>query len=317
MNTPLGYSLKGRHVVSIRDLSPEEFYRILYVARELKHRKLMGEMPKILEGRTLGMIFQKPSLRTVVSFQAAMNQLGGHALYLGPDQISIGVRETTEDIAIVLSGFVDGIMARVFGHQIVVDLAKYSQVSVINGLSDYEHPCQILGDFLTVLERKQTLKGLKLAFIGDGNNVANSLAFACARLGMQFVIASPEGYEMEKSVLENCKADAALFSSGGEAVQVRDPKEAAKDADVIYTDVWASMGQEKEKEARKKAFANYIVSKELLSHSRPDCMVLHCLPAHYGEEIEAGIPYDMRSAIYPEAENRLHAEKAVLALTMR
>ena len=313
----LHYSMKGRHLKSVRDLTPEEFMRVLHTSLELKHRQLIGERLNILPGRTLGMIFQKPSLRTVVSFQVAMNQLGGSALYLGPDQVKLGERESVEDVANVLSGYVDGIMARVFGHNLIEDLAKYSSVPVINGLSDFEHPCQILGDMLTIWERRGKLQGLKITFIGDGNNVANSIAFAAARLGMHMTIASPEGYELKPEVIKTANADAKQFNTGGSVTQLRSTKEAAKDTDVIYTDVWASMGQESEKEDRKKKFKGYIVDQDLLSVARPDVIVLHCLPAHYGEEIAAGIPQDPRSAIFPEAENRLHAQKGWLALVMR
>jgi len=311
------YSMKGRHLGSIRDLDPEEFMRVLHTARDLKNRSLTGERPPILQGRTLAMVFEKPSLRTVVSFEVAMNHLGGHALYLGPDQISLGKRETVEDIAEVLSGFVDGIMARVFAHAHIQELIKYSKVPVINGLCDYEHPCQILGDFLTIWERKGCLKGRKLVYVGDGNNVANSLAFACARLGMHMVCAGPEGYELKPRVLETCAQDALDFCSGGSVIQLHDPAAAIKDADIVYTDVWASMGQEAEAAHRKKIFAPYTVSRALIDKAKPDVMVLHCLPAHYGDEIEAGLQRDPRSAIYPQAENRLNAQKAVLAMLLR
>ena len=313
----LGYSLKGRHFTSVRDFTPEELRQALYTASELKSRLLMGEYPRLMEGKTLGMIFQKPSLRTVVSFQVAMNQLGGNALYLGPDQISIGKRETTEDIATVLSGFVDGIMARVFGHNIIEDLAKYSRVPVINGLSDFEHPCQAMGDMLTLLERKGTLAGLKLTYVGDGNNVANSLAFIAARLGLHMTIASPEGFECKAKVLEQANKDAKDFATGGSVEQMHDPYKAVKDADAIYTDVWASMGQEAEAAERKKLFKNYIVNKALVDAAKPTCTILHCLPAHYGEEIAEGLSKDPRSAIFPQAENRLHAQKGLLALLLK
>ncbi len=312
-----GYSLKGRHLRSIRDITPEEFHLILDTARQLKLRQLTGEHVDILKGRTLGMIFQKPSLRTVVSFQVAMNQLGGHAIYLGPDQIKLGVRETIEDVANVLSGYVDAIMARVFEHEAIDELAKHARVPVINGLSDFEHPCQIIGDVLTIIERKGYIKGIRLAFIGDGNNVANSLAFAAARLGFTLVVASPKGYELDEKVMQSAKEDAKEFNSGGEVIQVSSPIEAVKDADVVYTDVWTSMGQEKEKEERLKRFEGFSVTRELLEGAKPDTMIMHCLPAHYGEEIEEGLNRDPRSALYPQAENRLNAQKGVLALVMR
>lgn len=312
-----GYSLKGRHVRSIRDLTPDEIMRILHTSRDLKQRLLTGERPNILEGRTLGMIFQKPSLRTMVSFQVAMNQLGGHAIYLGPDQIKLGERESVEDVANVLSGYVDGIMARVFGHNLIEELAKYSRVPVINGLSDYEHPSQILGDVLTIIERKERIAGIKLAFIGDGNNVANSLAFAAGRLGFHMTIASPSGYELPPQVLQTANEDAKVFCTGGKVEQLRAPQDAAKDADVLYTDVWTSMGQEAEKKARQEAFKNYIIDEALLNVAKPDAVVLHCLPAHYGEEIAAGMQRNPHSLIFPQAENRMHAEKGLLALVIR
>ncbi len=316
MTAKLGYSLKGRHFISVRDFLPEELRQTLYVAQSLRSRLLMGDRPNIMEGKTLGMIFQKPSLRTVVSFQIAMNQMGGNALYLGPDQISIGKRETTEDIATVLSGYVDGIMARVFGHNVVEDLSKYSRVPVINGLSDFEHPCQALGDMLTVLERKGTLAGLKMTYVGDGNNVANSLAFIAARLGLHISIASPKGFEAKSKVLETAAADAKEFSTGSHIEQLNDPIKAVKDADIIYTDVWASMGQEAEREERKRIFKDYMVTSKMLDAAKSTVMLLHCLPAHYGEEIAEGLSKDARSAIFPQAENRLHAQKGLLALLL-
>ncbi len=312
-----GYSLKGKHTRSVRDFTPEEFMRVIYTARELKARQLTGEHCKIFEGRTLGMVFQKPSLRTVVSFQVAMNQLGGSAIYLGPDQINLGERETVEDVANVLSGYVDAIMVRVFGHHLIEELAKYSRVPVINGLSDFEHPCQIFGDMLTILERKGRLQGLKLCFVGDGNNVANSLAFAAARLGLNFTIGSPVGYELKPEVIQMALADAKTFCTGSKVEQFHDLKEAARDADIVYTDVWASMGQEAEKVERQKKFKGYIIDQELLKVTKPDAMILHCLPAHYGEEIAADMQLDPRSAVYPQAENRLHAQKGLLAMVMR
>ena len=311
------YSLKGRHCRSVQDFTPEEMMQILHSARDMKYRFLNGERPRLLEGRTLGMVFQKPSLRTVVSFEVGMNQLGGHALYLGPDQIKINERETTEDIAMVLSGYVDGIMARVFSHKIIEDLAKYSRVPVINGLSDFEHPCQIFGDLLTVLERREELRGLKVVFVGDGNNVANSWALAAARFGMHLVVASPSGFELKPNVMEMVATDARSFHTSGRVEQTRDPLKAVKDADVIYTDVWASMGQESEREERKRLFKGYQLDTRLLDAAKPDVLLMHCLPAHYGEEIAAGMQKDSRSVIFQQAENRLHAQKAILVSLMR
>lgn len=316
MTAKLSYSLRGRSYISVRDFAPEELRFTLQTSQELRSRLHTGEQPKIMAGKTLGMIFQKPSLRTVVSFQVAMHQLGGNALYLGPDQISIGKRETTEDIATVLSGFVDCIMARVFGHNIVEDLAKYARVPVVNGLSDFEHPCQALGDLLTVLDRKGTLSGIKLTYVGDGNNVANSLAFICARLGVNMTVASPKGFECKSKVLELANQDAKYFGTGAHIEQVNDPIKGVKDADAVYTDVWASMGQEAEREERKKIFKDYMITAKMLDAAKPTATLLHCLPAHYGEEIADGLSKDPRSAIFPQAENRLHAQKGLLALIM-
>jgi ornithine carbamoyltransferase len=314
---PQGYTLKGRHMRGVRDFSPEELWQVLWTARDIKSRLVTGEQMKILEGCTLAMIFQKPSLRTRVSFEVGMNQLGGKALYLGPEEIKIGKRETTEDIATVLSGFCDGIMARVFGHNIIEDLAKYAHVPVINALCDYEHPCQAMGDTMTIWERRGRLDGLKMVFVGDGNNVANSLAFIGARLGMHVVVASPEGFELKRDVLELAKKDVKDFNTKGSVEITNDPMKACKDADVVYTDVWASMGQEAEQEERKKKFAGFMVTEKMLDQAHHDVMLMHCLPAHYNEEIAAGLNHDRRCSFYPQAENRLHAQKGLMALIMR
>jgi ornithine carbamoyltransferase len=305
-------SMKGKSVLTLHDLTPEEIFQILKTAEILKMKQLIGEPHPLLQGKTLGMIFQKPSLRTRVSFETGMMQLGGHAIYLGPDDISLGKRETTEDIAIVLSRYVDIIMARVFGHQIVVDLAKYSRVPVINGLSDFAHPCQVLGDFLTIQEQKLRLSGVKLAYIGDGNNVANSLLYGAAKIGMHVTIASPPGYEVNAKVLEEARQDAVL--TGVQLEVINDPVQAVQDADVVYTDVWASMGQEAEREERKNIFQGYQINLDLLNKAKSDAIFMHCLPAHYGEEVTYEVAKDSRSVIYNQAENRMHAQKAVLVL---
>jgi len=271
--------MRVKDLISLAELSTEEIYEILETARNLKLELRAGVKHEMLAGKTLGMIFQKPSLRTRVSFEAGMTQLGGHAIYLGPDDIKLGKRETTEDIAIVLSRYVDGIMARVFEHRTVEDLARYATVPVINGLSDLLHPCQILGDFLTIWEKKRTLAGLKLAFIGDGNNVAHSLINGCAKVGMEFRIACPEGYEPNEQIVT------AARDIGGSVEITHDPKEAAAGADVLYTDVWASMGEEDRAEQKKHAFTGFTVDEDLLKLADPDALVMHCLPAHYGEEI--------------------------------
>jgi len=299
-----------KDVVSLADLTTEEIYEILETARNLKLEHRAGVKHEMLAGKTLALIFQKPSLRTRVSFETGMTQLGGHAIYLGPNDIKLGQRETTEDIAIVLSRYVDGIMARVFEHKIVEDLAKYATVPVINGLSDLLHPCQILGDLLTIWEKKRTLEGLTLAFIGDGNNVAHSLINGCAKVGMDFRIACPDGYEPNDVIV------AAARDIGGSVEITHDPNEAASGADVIYTDVWASMGEESKAEEKKHAFTGFTVDEALLKLAAPDALVMHCLPAHYGEEITYEASRSRGSAIFDQAENRLHAQKAVLVLLM-
>ena len=299
-----------KDVVSLADLTTEEIYEILETARNLKLEYRAGVKHDMLAGKTLALIFQKPSLRTRVSFETGMTQLGGHAVYLGPNDIKLGQRETTEDIAIVLSRYVDGIMARVFAHQTIVDLAKYATVPVINGLSDLLHPCQILGDLLTIWEKKRDLSGLTLAFIGDGNNVAHSLINGCTKVGINFRIACPEGYEPNEDIV------AAAQTAGGNIEILHDPKEAAQGADVLYTDVWASMGEEAKAAEKKHAFTGFTLDEDLLKLAHPEALVMHCLPAHYGEEITYGASRSKNSAIFDQAENRMHAQKAVLTLLM-
>jgi len=308
-------TMKGKHLISLHTLSTEEILQILTLAETLKLKRLTGEPHPLLNGKTLAMIFQKPSLRTRVSFEVGMTELGGHAIYLGPDDIALGSRETTEDIAIVLSRYADVIMARVFEHQIVEDLAQYATVPVINGLSDFLHPCQALGDLLTIREKKQRLQGLKLTFIGDGNNVANSLLYGAAKVGMHATIVSPAGYEVRADVLRQAQEDAR--GTGAVLRITSDPVAGIQDADVVYTDVWASMGQEQEREIRAKLFQPYQVTRELFDRAKSDAIFMHCLPAHYGEEVAYDVAKDPRSVIYDEAENRMHAQKAVLALVTR
>ncbi len=300
-----------RHLATLADWESQEIWETLELAAHLK-RELRGGIShqQVMCGKTLAMVFQKPSLRTRVSFEVGMNQLGGQALYLGPDEIKLGQRETTEDIAIVLSGYVDGIMARVFGHDVIEELAKYATVPVINGLSDLYHPCQALGDMLTIWERKRVLEGLKLTFLGDGNNVAHSLIMACAKLGLSFRIACPEGHEPNEQVMAQARA------LGGTVDVLHDPREAARGADILYTDVWASMGQEAEASQRAHAFQGFTLDKALIHEAAQGCMVLHCLPAHYDEEITYEASRDPASAIFEQAENRLHAQKGVLARLM-
>lgn len=299
-----------KDIVSLASLSAEEIYEILETARNLKLELNAGVKHEMLHGKTLAMIFQKPSLRTRVSFETGMTQLGGHAIYLGPEDIKLGKRETTEDIAIVLSGYVDGIMARVFEHQTIVDLAKYASVPVINGLCDLLHPCQILGDLLTIWEKKRELSGLTLTFIGDGNNVAHSLINGCTKVGMNFRIACPKGYEPNEAVVRVAR------EAGGSIEIMHDPKEAAAGADALYTDVWTSMGQETQAKQKKHAFSGFSIDEALLKVANNGALVMHCLPAHYGEEITYEASRSRGSVIFDQAENRMHAQKAVLALLM-
>ena len=310
----MSVKLKGRDLLSIADLTEEEFWELLEFAKLLKLETIAGKRHEYLKGKTLAMIFQKPSTRTRVAFEVGMYQLGGYALYLSSNDMQLRRGETIADTARVLSRFVDGIMARVFDHQDVVDLAKYGSVPVINGLSDEEHPSQVLADFLTIWEKSGTLKGLKLAYVGDGNNVAHSLLLAAGLVGMDIAVATPEGYEPKSFYVEKAKELAARH---GSSVQVlRDPVEAVTGANAVYTDVWASMGQEAEHEERLKIFKLYQVNPELMSHADKHAIFLHCLPAHRGEEVVDEVADSPQSAIFDEAENRLHAHKAILALLM-
>jgi len=310
--------ITGRHFLSMLDLNREEILGVLETARKLKKnhsataragRANSGVAKLPLAGRTLAMIFQKPSLRTRVSFEAGMTLLGGHAIYLSPNDISLGKRETTEDIALVLSRYADVIMARVFGHNIVEDLARHSTVPVINGLSDFEHPCQIMADLLTVLERKGKFDGLRACFIGDGNNVAHSLMFGAVLVGMHITVITPSGYEPNNAVAEKSRE---LGKRTGATVTIANDLAAAKGADVVYTDVWASMGQEAEAEARKKIFAKYRIDGDTMKIVHRDAVILHCLPAHYGDEIDYATSRTPNSAIFDQAENRMHAQNALM-----
>jgi ornithine carbamoyltransferase len=303
-----------KHLLSIADLSVDEAWQILKLAKELKEEWRKGGNEPILKGRTLGMIFQKPSLRTRVSFEMGMIHLGGQALYLSPEEIKLGVRESVADVARVLSRYVDGIMARVFAHRDIEELAAYSQVPVINGLSDYSHPCQALADLFTIWEKRGKLKGVKLAYVGDGNNVATSLLFGATKVGMDIALASPEGYELSDDVVKLGQEFAA--QSGSKVELGRDPAAAVRGADVIYTDVWTSMGQEEETERRLKVFPPYQVNAALVAQARPEVMVMHCLPAHRGQEITDEVADGPNSVLFDQAENRLHAQKAILALLM-
>jgi len=303
-----------RHFLSIADVTHEEFMELLELARDLKAEwKTGGNKPR-LAGKALGMIFQKPSLRTRVSFEMAMLHLGGYALYLSPDEIQLGKRESVADVARVLSRYVQGIMARVFAHRDIEQLAVYSRVPVINGLSDYSHPCQALSDVFTIWEHWGELRGKRLAFIGDGNNVANSLLFAGAKVGMDVVVASPPGYEPHPAVVKLARDAAACFGSQIEILN--DPVAAVRDADVIYTDVWTSMGQEAEAQVRKARFAGFQVNTALVAQAKPEAIVMHCLPAHRGEEITDEVADGPQSVLFEQAENRLHAQKAILVKLM-
>ncbi|HHW42510.1 MAG TPA: ornithine carbamoyltransferase [Desulfotomaculum sp.] len=305
---------KGRDLLSLHDFTPEEINTILDLAAGLKDGQKKGKPCSCLAGKTLGMIFQKSSTRTRVSFDVGMYQLGGYALYLNAADLQLGRGETIADTARVLSRYLDGIMIRTYAQSDVEELARYADIPVINGLTDLEHPCQILADLLTIREHKGGLAGLKLAYVGDGNNVCHSLLFGCAKTGMHMSVASPPGYQPRAEIVEKAKTDAA--ATGSRIEIATDPVEAVRDADVVVTDVWASMGQEREQDVRRKIFAPYQVNEELVRHARPDFIFLHCLPAHRGEEVSAQIIDGPHSVVWDEAENRLHAQKAVLALVM-
>lgn len=304
--------LQGRSFVNMKDLSGDEILAVLDNADELKATRPGAGRALPLAGKTLGMIFQKPSLRTRVSFEAGMTRLGGHAIYLSPVDFKLGERESVEDVALVLSRYCDIIMARVFGHELVEGLARHATVPVINGLSDFEHPCQVLADLQTIRERKRRLRGLTLAYIGDGNNMAHSLMYAGALVGMNVHVASPPGYEPQRRVQDECRA---LAEPSGCTVRVfHEPADAARDADVLYTDVWASMGQESEAVERRAKFRGFQVNAALQKVAHPDALILHCLPAHYGEEIDYETTRHPNSAIFDEAENRMHAQNGLLVL---
>ena len=307
-------NLRGRDFISIHDFSREEIAYILEVGAELKKMQKSAIVHHYLAGKTLAMIFQKASTRTRVAFEVGMYQLGGHALFLSPRDIQLGRGETIKDTAQVLTRMVDGIMIRTFGHEEVLELAQWSTVPVINGLTDLLHPTQVIGDLMTIKEHKGTLQGLKCAFIGDGNNVAHSLLFGGAKVGMDVAIASPGGFEADVSILEMAREDAQ--ESGARLQVLSDPVEAITDADVVYTDVWASMGQEEEADDKEQHFLQYQVNRKLLSLARPDAIVLHCLPAKRGKEITDEVMDGPQSRVFEEAENRLHAHKAIMALLM-
>jgi ornithine carbamoyltransferase len=280
----------------------------------LKEKLRIGEPHRILEGKTLGMIFAKPSTRTRVSFETGIYQLGGIGLYLGPNDLQLKRGESISDTAKVLSRYLNGIMIRTFSHQDVIDLARYGSIPVINGLTDLLHPCQVLADLFTILEKRKVLKGLKLAYIGDGNNMAHSLLNGCSKVGMDISIAAPKGYKPNEDIVKKAKEFADYM---GSKVEILDsPSEAVKNADVIYTDVWASMGQEAEAKERIKRFEGFQVNDELVKLAKEDYLFMHCLPAHRGEEVSDSVCDSTNSIIFDEAENRLHVQKAIMALVM-
>ncbi len=310
----MAVDMKGKDLISIHDLSREEINQIMDTAHILKMKQKLGEIYHPLKGKTLGMIFQKSSTRTRVSFEVGMWQLGGYALFLSANDLQLNRGETIADTARNLSRYLDGIMIRTFSHQDVVDLAEYSSVPVINGLTDLLHPCQVLSDLFSIKEKKQNLEGLKLAYIGDGNNMAHSLMFGGAKTGMHVVICSPSGFEPDPEITRLSRLDATRT---GATINILDnPVDAVRTADVIYTDVWASMGQEEEHEKRLKSFSDYQVNGSLLENAKEDVLVMHCLPAHRGEEITDEVIDGPRSIVFDQAENRLHVQKAVMALVM-
>ena len=308
-------SLKGRDFTRVADWTGAELLSVLDLADDLKERQERREEHHLLPGRTLGMIFQKPSTRTRVSFEVGIAQLGGHGLYLAASDLQLGRGETIKDTANVLERYLDAITIRTFAQEEVEELAEHAAVPVINGLTDYAHPCQALADLMTIRERHGRLSGVRLAYVGDGNNVCVSLMVGAARFGMRFVAATPQGYEPDNNAVTAARR--AAVQMGGTIALTRDAKEAAREADVLYTDVWTSMGQEEEADRRRADLADYAITDELLALAHPECIVLHCLPAHYGEEITEEVLYGPQSAVWDQAENKLHASKALMALIIR
>jgi ornithine carbamoyltransferase len=302
--------LHGRDFISVADLSPRDVQRVVDTSLAMKN----GHSSAALKGKTLALLFEKPSLRTRASFDVAMQQLGGHALYLSPAEVGLGEREPVADVARVLSRYVDAIAARTFKHDTVEELARWADVPVINALSEGEHPCQALADLLTIYEKKGRWRGLVLSFVGDGNNVARSLMLGSSLVGMDFRIAAPPGYHISRALVD--KAQSLAAASGAAIVCVESPQEAVRGADVVYTDVWTSMGQEEERADRRRSFDGYQVNAELLALASPDAIVMHDLPAHRGEEIADEVFEGPQSVVFDQAENRLHAQKAVLALIL-
>lgn len=303
-----------KHLLTLRDLQPEEFTEIFELSADLKKQLKKGIKPHLLKGKTLGMIFSKSSTRTRVSFETGMYQLGGHAIFLSSSELQLGRGESIADTTRVLSRYLDGIMIRTYRQKDVEDLARYGAIPVINGLTDLYHPCQVLADLFTLKEIKGELKGLKLAYVGDGNNIVHSLLYGCSKTGVNLSIASPEGYDCRQEILAEAMNIAA---ANGTSIKVtRDPAEAVKDADAVYTDTWISMGMEKEKEKRIKDFEGYTVNKELFALAKPDAVFLHCLPAYRGYEVTDNIIDGPNSVVFDEAENRLHVQKAIMVMLM-
>ncbi|HNU93541.1 MAG TPA: ornithine carbamoyltransferase [Bacillota bacterium] len=310
----LGRSFSGKSFLSIHDFTTEQVMRVMDLAALLKAEQKAGVPHPILKGKTLGMIFLKPSTRTRISFEVAIWQLGGYGLFLNANDLQLKRGETVADTARVLSRYLDGIMIRTFAHSDVIELAREGSIPIINGLTDLLHPCQVMADLLTGIEKFGDLRGRKLAYVGDGNNMVHSLMYGGAKVGMHVTCACPAGYEPDPAVVAEARADGA--ATGARMEVVRDPKEAVRGADILYTDVWASMGQEAEHEKRVRDFQGYQINAELVDMANPDCIVMHCLPAHRGEEITDDAADGPHSVLWDEAENRLHAQKAILALTM-
>jgi ornithine carbamoyltransferase len=312
----MAINMKGKSLIEIFHLTLEEVEQIFELSKTLKMERLIGKKHNdLLAGKKLGMIFSKPSTRTRVSFEVGIYELGGTGLYFNQNDLQLKKSENIHDTAKVLSRYLDGIMIRTFDHQDVIDLAKYGSIPVINGLTDLHHPCQVLTDLFTILEKKGRLRGLKLAYIGDGNNMAHSLLHGCAKVGMDIAIASPSGYKPDAKVVAEAQQDAKYMGSKIEIVE--DPIAAVKDADVVYTDVWASMGQEAEAAERRKKFMPYQVNPELVKNAKDDYIFMHCLPAHRGDEVVDEVMDDEKhSVVFDEAENRLHVQKAIMALVM-
>ncbi|MEN3186519.1 MAG: ornithine carbamoyltransferase [Atribacterota bacterium] len=304
---------RGKHFLDLADFSKEEILFILESAEDLKRRWILGENPPVLRGKILALLFEKPSLRTRVSFEVAARQLGGESFYLGPQEVGLGKREAIKDVAQVLSRMVDGIVVRTFAHESILELAHYSTVPVINGLSDLHHPCQVLGDLLTVQEKKGNL-GMKVCFVGDGNNVCHSWIVAAAVLGLHLTVSTPSRYRPKETIWNWAQEKGR--ESGAEIVYEENPKEAVRGAEVLYTDVWTSMGKEHEAEERISFFTPYQLNEELLGSASPEAIVMHCMPAHRGQEITDAVIDGVQSVVLDQAENRLHAQKALLALCL-